>query len=742
MLGLSNKNKLIVNIAGLMIIGLILSTMIAYQHVKSQQQEAVQKELTLRVSHFSKELKHWVDNAIGHVEHYAAHLLNQPVQLSTEKNLTDYHDIHVNKLGVEYLGYVLDESGYYGVDDWLPPKGYDARKREWYINGKKLNKSKISHPYISISDRKTRWMAITVPLNKQDKFIGLASAHVKLDYMQHLLTDIDQQMHGDAFFVDCKGVMFSPSSENIQLAWQGFLKKHQLPDSGSASLSLFESGEHIFYIPKYYSALDGYIVYAISKNEIKKELYKGTASLLAKFLVVFILVVIILYFANRHILAPIFNYMELDSVTSLPNKAHFKNLLIANSLLSSKKGRLLIINMEHFNRLTATYPPAYIHLLQNLIKERIYSHFNGKVLLGSFSESRYIAYVEEKSELKIKDNESLVLLTKQLSERYLILEQEIYCTFRIGISNYPEHGSNVEVLIDNAFSALAHVSREQGSNYGIFTPILNQNFSDAQNIQNAITKALKAEEFQMVYQPQVNLISKEMFAVESLVRWYSTELNRVVSPVEFIPIAENTGIILQLGNYIVDTVLKQLAIWSERGFIVSLVSINVSPKQLLSKSFYDNLLERTHYYQLSPENIELEITETSLLESPEASIAVLNKLHQQGYRIAIDDFGTGYSSLGYLNDMPLQKLKIDRSFIIDIDRKEKSIALVKAIISMANNLKLDVLAEGVETAAEAKTLQSIGCDKIQGYLYSKPVNAEQLEEMVTNCAKSEWTIEG
>jgi len=263
-----------------------------------------------------------------------------------------------------------------------------------------------------------------------------------------------------------------------------------------------------------------------------------------------------------------------------------------------------------------------------------------------------------------------------------------------------------------------------------FTAQINQEFSDAQQIHNAMKKGLNSSEFTMVYQPQVNVSTGKLFAVESLVRWHSYSLNRMVSPAEFIPIAESNGLMVSLGDNIIRQVFRQISKWNKQGVEVPLVSINISPQQLLANNFYDNLLVNIKYFEISPVQIELEITETCLLVNPKETIALLYKLSQQGFSIAIDDFGTGYSSLEYLNSMPLHKLKIDRTFIVDLDKKEKSAVLVKTIIAMANNLGLSVLAEGVESQEEADTLLALGCDKIQGYLYSKPLIAKDLEAYV------------
>jgi EAL domain-containing protein (putative c-di-GMP-specific phosphodiesterase class I)/GGDEF domain-containing protein len=721
---LSNKNILAASFVGLLLIGLSASTATAYQHVKSRLQLAVQAEIQLKAKYVVNELKHWTRDTIAQVEHFALFLGRSENDLTKHPRFDKFAEWYPNKVSLQYLGYIIDSDGYYSITDWQVPDEYDARNRSWYIEGKAANKSKFGQPYISIENNEQAWLAVTSPIHQQGKFIGLASAHVMFDRMLSVLHCIEVGMAGKAFLVDQQGQVVLPKLQHVDDIWpkqaglraDGSLVEGILPQSVSST--------HTFYVTKTIDSLTGHIVFAIPNEVVSKKVYQGTLALLAKFLVIFLAVMIALYFSNRHLLAPLFDYLELDSITLLPSKKHFKQQVEQQFLLPKQKGRLLIINMEDFNRITASYPAIHVNLLQNKIKERVQLQLAEPSLLGNFSESRFIAYYQVND---VADDELLMLLTSALAEHYEIAGSEIYCNFRIGASDYPEHGQNIETLIDNAFSALASVSRQYSNNYSVFTAQINQKFCDAQQIHNAMKKGLSAGEFSMVYQPQIDVLTGRVFAVESLVRWHSTLLNRNVSPTEFIPIAESSGLMVLLGDNITRQVFRQLMQWNVQGIDVSLVSINISTQQLLAADFYDNLLINCQDFNVSPMQIELEITETCLLKNPEDIIALLNKLNLYGFSIAIDDFGTGYSSLEYLNSMPLHKLKIDRAFVVDLDKKEKSAVLVKTIVAMANNLNLDVLAEGVERAGEAEALLTLGCSKIQGYLYSKPLIAKDLE---------------
>jgi EAL domain-containing protein (putative c-di-GMP-specific phosphodiesterase class I) len=723
----SNKNKLVISFIALLLVGLVASTVVAYLHVKNRIEVAIETEIQLKANFVVNELSHWTQAIVEQVNSFALYLEDHELDATKHHHFDAFLKWHPYEHGMRHLGYVDDSNGKYNISDWQVPEGYDARKRSWYIAGKAADKAAFGQPYISVESDKQAWLAITSPIKSQGSFIGLASAHITFDYMLSVLRSIDMDMAGNVFLVDQQGGIVLATLQNVDNIWPQQAKAIFLAGKVEGILPITEASSHTFYVTPAIEGLSNHIVFAIPNELIANKIYQSTLTLLGKFLVIFLLVLIALYFSNRHLLAPLFDYLELDSVTLLPSKKHFKYQVEQHFLVPKKKGRLLIINMENFNRITASYSAAYVSLLQNKIKDRVQAQLTTSSLLGNFSESRYIAYCQQSDSA---NNELLESLSKALAERYEIAGSEIYCNFRIGASNYPEHGENIETLIDNSFSALGGISRQDCNNYSVFTAQINQEFSDEQQIHNAMKKGLRTAEFTMVYQPQVDILTGKLFAVESLVRWYSNSLNRMVSPAEFIPIAESNGLMNSLGDNIIRQVFRQVAKWNKLGISVPSVSINISPQQLLANNFYDNILVNINYFDITPSQIEFEITETSLLKDPETSIEILNKLNHQGFSIAIDDFGTGYSSLEYLNSMPLNRLKIDRAFIVDLDKKEKSAVLVKTIIAMANNLNLEVLAEGVERQEEAEALLALGCSKIQGYLYSKPLPAKELEAYI------------
>jgi EAL domain-containing protein (putative c-di-GMP-specific phosphodiesterase class I)/GGDEF domain-containing protein len=723
----SNKNKLVMSFIALLLVGLLASTVVAYLHVKNRIEIAIETEIQLKANFVVNELHHWTQAVVEQVNSFALYLEDHELDTTKHHHFDAFLKWHPYDYGMQYLGYVNDRDGKYNISDWQVPDGYDARQRGWYIAGKSADKAAFGKPYISIESDKKAWLAITSPIKSQGSFIGLASAHITFDYMLSVLRNIDMDMAGSVFLVDQQGDIVLATLQNVDDIWPQQVESIFLTGKVEGILPITGSSSHTFYVTPAIEGLNNHIVFAIPNELIANKIYQSTLTLLGKFLIIFLLLLVALYFSNRHLLAPLFDYLELDSVTLLPSKKNFKQQVEQHFLVPKNKGRLLIINMENFNRITASYPAAYVSLLQNKIKDRVQAQLTTSSLLGNFSESRYIAYCQQSDS---ENNELLESLSETLAERYAIAGSEIYCNFRIGASDYPEHGENIETLIDNAFSALGSLSRQDCNNYSVFTAQINQEFSDVQQIHNAMKKGLSKAEFTMVYQPQVNILTGKLFAVESLVRWYSNSLNRMVSPAEFIPIAESNGLMNSLGDNIIRQVFRQIAKWNKFGINIPSVSINISPQQLLASNFYDNILINIQCFDIPAAQIELEITETCLLVNPKETIALLYKLSEHGFAIAIDDFGTGYSSLEYLNSMPLHKLKIDRAFVVDLDKKEKSAVLVKTIIAMANNLGLEVLAEGVERQEEAEALLALGCSKIQGYFYSKPLAANELEAYI------------
>ncbi|WP_151631911.1 two-component system response regulator [Noviherbaspirillum aerium] len=308
-------------------------------------------------------------------------------------------------------------------------------------------------------------------------------------------------------------------------------------------------------------------------------------------------------------------------------------------------------------------------------------------------------------------------------------DHELHVSGSIGISMYPDDGKDVETLMRTADTAMYYAKEKGRGNFQFFTQSLNRAAQRRHQLTIALRHALNRNEFVLYYQPQVDLDSGAIFAAEALLRW-KREGEAPVGCNEFIAIAEETGLILPIGEWVLREACKQLRRWHEHGFGGLYMAVNLSPRQFFQPNFEQMVREALEDADVPPNRLDLEITEGILMQRTEDNVATLKVLSDMGIKLSIDDFGTGYSSLAYLQRFPVDALKIDRSFVSGIGQDSNDTALVAAIISMANSLRLKVLAEGVETNEQRCFLQSHGCPAGQGFYYSGPVSAEEFTEML------------
>jgi EAL domain-containing protein (putative c-di-GMP-specific phosphodiesterase class I) len=297
----------------------------------------------------------------------------------------------------------------------------------------------------------------------------------------------------------------------------------------------------------------------------------------------------------------------------------------------------------------------------------------------------------------------------------------------IGISTYPTDGEDVAALMKNADTAMYHAKEKGRSNYQFFSAELNRRAVERLQMENELRRALEREEFVLYYQPQVDLKTGDILALEALLRWRHPARG-LVHPGKFIALAEETGLIVPLGEWVLNAACRQTKAWNDAGYTQLTLAVNLSAAQFVNnKGFAKMVSAILQTYQISPGQLEFEMTESMLLANVEENAQILRKLGELGTRITIDDFGTGYSSLSYLKRLPIDTVKIDRSYVRDIVADGDDLAIVSAIIAMAHNLKLSVIAEGVEKREQADSLRKLGCDGYQGHFFSKPLPAEYLE---------------
>jgi EAL domain-containing protein (putative c-di-GMP-specific phosphodiesterase class I) len=304
--------------------------------------------------------------------------------------------------------------------------------------------------------------------------------------------------------------------------------------------------------------------------------------------------------------------------------------------------------------------------------------------------------------------------------------QEVYVTTSIGISLFPFNGEDSGTILRNAGAALYRAKKKGGNNYQFYAADMNAQAVKRLALETSLRRAVENKEFITYYQPVVNLASGEVAGFEALIRWQHPEMGLLL-PGHFIGLAEDTGLILDLGDFVMRTACTQARAWQDAGFGRLRMAVNVSARQFQQKDFLERLVENLSDTRLDPTCLELELTETSMMESAELAARLLARIRRLGVKVAIDDFGTGYSSLSYLKRLPIDTVKLDRSFIKGATIDPDDAALVMAIVTLAHNLKLRVIAEGVETKEQESLLRLLRCDEAQGHLFGKPMPPEVLE---------------
>jgi len=309
-----------------------------------------------------------------------------------------------------------------------------------------------------------------------------------------------------------------------------------------------------------------------------------------------------------------------------------------------------------------------------------------------------------------------------------------YVTFSVGIAIYPDDGNSAEALLKNADAAMYHAKGDGRDTYQFYTETMTEKAFERIAMEASFRNALSREEFVVYYQPQVDAQSGEVVGMEGLVRWQHPDMG-LIAPSKFLPFAHETGLIIPLDNWVMKTAMTQFALWYQAGLNPGVLALNLTMVQLKNEHFVSTLQGLMSETGCQPQWLELEVTEGQIMQDANLAIQILNEIKALGISLAIDDFGTGYSSLSQLKHLPINKLKIDKSFIHDLPDDEDDVMISKSIIALSKNMSLTVIAEGVETEAQKDFLLENGCHYIQGYFYSKPLPAADIEQKIQSNGK-------
>ncbi len=428
----------------------------------------------------------------------------------------------------------------------------------------------------------------------------------------------------------------------------------------------------------------------------------------------------------------IHNLAYFDALTNLPNRVLFQERIIDKIPAlkrNSKKMAILFIDMDNFKNINDAF-----------------GHFTGDKFLIEVAKSIKSLLREQDTLARLGGDEFTVILDdvesildigfvadkiiSRFNNPIVIENKEFFTGASIGISIYPDDGESYEELVKAADTAMYQV-KESGKNaYKFFTQSMNEKIIQRALIENDLRSAIDKEELFLEYQPKINLETKSVYGMEALIRWNHSDVG-LIRPDQFIGISEETGQISQIGLWVAKQAISDTKMLHMQGHKLT-VSINVSSKQLDNDSFIDDICAIADDIGLDKSYIELEITESHIMKNVDKALSILNALYAKGFKLSIDDFGTGYSSLSYLKKLPAKTIKIDRSFVLDIDKDEDDRSIVAAIIAMARSLGKDVIAEGSETKEHVDALRFLHCNQIQGYYFSKPLRIGKFKEFIEN----------
>ncbi|MGH8807486.1 MAG: EAL domain-containing protein [Noviherbaspirillum sp.] len=419
-----------------------------------------------------------------------------------------------------------------------------------------------------------------------------------------------------------------------------------------------------------------------------------------------------------------------DSLTGLPNRSMFQQALehaLSRAARYNEELAVLFIDLDRFKIVNDSFGHGAGDELLQTCARRLSACLRESDIVARFGGDEFGVMME-----KFASIDDVLGVARKILDAvgrpFEIQGQEFLVTASIGISVFPNDGRNIEALLKNADVAM-YRGKQAGNSYELYSSQMNEQSLRRVSMESSLRHAIERDELILHYQPKLDLRSGRIVGAEALVRWQHPEWG-MVPPVQFIPLAEETGLIIDIGNWVLKTACAQNRAWQEQGLPHMCIAVNLSARQFGYGCLLQDIAAILADTGIAPDCLELEITESMMMQNAEHSIGLLRELKAMGIKLSIDDFGTGYSSLAYLRRLPIDCVKIDRFFIKDIPHEADDVAVTKGIISLAHNLRLRVIAEGIETAAQHDFLQASGCDEIQGYYFSKPMAAPQLAALL------------
>ncbi|MEP6946130.1 MAG: EAL domain-containing protein [Acidobacteriota bacterium] len=423
-----------------------------------------------------------------------------------------------------------------------------------------------------------------------------------------------------------------------------------------------------------------------------------------------------------------------DPLTGLRNRIYFEDELarILGTPANNRKTGVILVSLDRFKLLRDTLGHAAGDRLLVQAAKRLRGVLTKGALAARFERDEFAILLSPENRDEFEElGESISAAFRKPLE---VDGHAIVATASIGLSLSPDDGDDPSALLKNSAAALAHARKNGGDQHKFFTRELRDAAIRRHSLENELRGALERQEFQLHYQPKIDVRQNKIVGMEALIRWFHPGLG-LVPPLDFIPLAEETGLIMAIGEWVIETACAQSKVWHDEGHILEL-AVNLSPRQFQQKDLAGRIIEIVNNTGFDPHFLNLEVTESSITNDCRSAIELLTMLRVSGIKISIDDFGTGYSSLGLLKDLPIDVLKIDKTFLDDVTINTDDESLVTAVITLAHNLKLKVVAEGVETEGQLELLRRLDCDEWQGYLCNKPLSVPAFQSLLTNVSES------
>jgi len=662
----------------------------------------------------------------------------------------DGSNTYFNKQWVEYTGLTLEES----IDDgWNKPFHPDDRQRAWDVwhNAVKNEVTYSLECRLRRSDGEYFWWLIRgVPVindeGKIDKWFGTCTDIHEIKLSEQLLYESKEQYRS---LVDNLRVGLSvhgPNSEVLRFNDRALELLGLTAEQFSTRTAFDPAWKVIYEDGSPYSVFEHPVMQAIATCKpvtgVVQGVYRPTKQDFVWLLVDAdpklneageIIEVTCTYTditERKNAEKQIKNLAHFDQLTGLPNRTllidHFK-YAFSLAQRSNEPMAVMFLDLDHFKDINDTLGHSIGDQVLMEAAKRLKTVIREQDTLSRQGGDEFILILPSSD----ADGAAMVAskLIEAVSQPCVIEQHELIVTPSIGIAIYPEDGTTLELLSKNADAAMYRAKQGGRNNFRFYTPEMQAQSSRNLTLANSLRHAVERNEMQLNYQPQFTIQDGHIIGVEALLRWQHPELG-MVSPSEFIPIAENSGQIISIGEWVLRTAVRQLKHWIDIGLSPMVMAVNLSAVQFRQYNLPELVTEILDTEKLPHQYLELELTEAAAMDNPQAAIEMMDRLHERGIRMSIDDFGTGYSSLSYLKKFKVYKLKIDQSFVRDITEDPEDKAIVTAIISMANGLGLQTIAEGVETYNQLAFLRMQGCNEVQGYYFSKPLTADQVEGFV------------